>query len=61
MDFITTYVLFLFQLSIKMCDVNNGKVGEQAISLVLPSLLKAGLGSQVQEVREVGYVLNQEW
>lgn len=44
----------LSRLSIKVCDVNNGKVGEKAFSLVLPCLLKHSLQSQVQEVRAIG-------
>ncbi len=43
------------RVSIKMCDINYGKVGEQAISEILPTLLKTGLGSQVEEVRAVRY------
>lgn len=44
----------LSQISVKVCDVNNGKVGEKAFSLVLPCLLKHSLQSQVQEVRTIG-------
>ncbi|XP_064625293.1 proteasome adapter and scaffold protein ECM29-like isoform X2 [Lineus longissimus] len=43
----------LSRVSIKMCDLNYGKVGEEAISMVLPCLLKSGLMSQVKEVRIV--------
>ncbi|XP_023933323.1 proteasome-associated protein ECM29 homolog [Lingula anatina] len=44
----------LSKASIKICDVSQGKIGEKAISLVLPCLLQHGLGSQVQDVRAVG-------
>lgn len=41
------------RVSIKMCDIQYGKVGEEAISAILPTLLKTGLGSQVEEVRAI--------
>lgn len=41
------------RVSIKMCDVQQGRAGEAAISAVLPTLLKTGLGSQVEEVRAI--------
>ncbi|CAI9736898.1 adapter and scaffold ECM29-like [Octopus vulgaris] len=40
--------------SIKNCDLNNSKIGEQAISLVLPCLLKNCLQSRVEEVQTIG-------
>lgn len=46
--------LFLFQASIKICDVNYGKMGEKATSLVLPCLLKVSTHSPVPEVRAIG-------
>ncbi|XP_063962407.1 proteasome adapter and scaffold protein ECM29-like isoform X1 [Lytechinus pictus] len=40
----------LSKVCVKMCDINYGKIGQRAISLVLPCLFK-GLPSRVQEVR----------
>ncbi|XP_077867837.1 proteasome adapter and scaffold protein ECM29-like [Saccoglossus kowalevskii] len=45
----------LSRVSIRLCDINNGKIGEQAIGLVLPILLKE-LTSKVEEVRSIWYV-----
>ncbi|XP_077980977.1 proteasome adapter and scaffold protein ECM29-like [Glandiceps talaboti] len=42
----------LTKASIKLCDVSRGKIGEQAISLVLPVLLH-GLPSKVEEIRAI--------
>ena len=39
-----------------MCDLQYGKVGEQALALVLPCLLEHGLPSRVEEVRNIRYV-----
>ncbi|GFO03251.1 proteasome-associated protein ecm29-like protein [Plakobranchus ocellatus] len=44
----------LSKVSVKICDVTNGKVGEKATSLVLPCLLQCSLNSTVQEVRTIG-------
>lgn len=44
----------LSRASIKICDITYGKVGERAITLVLPCLLKFGLQSPVSEVRAIG-------
>ena len=44
------------RVSIKMCDIQYGKVGEEAISAIIPTLLKTGLGSQVEEVRSIRLV-----
>ena len=41
----------LYQTSIKVCDVSNGKAGERATSLLLPCLINTGLTNQVKEVR----------
>nr|XP_054765332.1 proteasome adapter and scaffold protein ECM29-like [Lytechinus pictus] len=40
----------LSKVCVKMCDINYGKIGQRAISLVLPCLFK-GLPSRVTEVR----------
>ncbi|KAK3091483.1 hypothetical protein FSP39_020174, partial [Pinctada imbricata] len=40
--------------SIKICDINYGKLGEKATSLVLPCLLKCSIESSVPEVRAIG-------
>lgn len=45
-----------FQTSIKLCDASQGSVGAAATSQVLPCLLKAGLGSQLQECRAISSV-----
>ncbi|XP_056020008.1 proteasome adapter and scaffold protein ECM29-like [Ostrea edulis] len=44
----------LSRASIKICDVNYGKMGEKATSLVLPCLLKISTYSPVPEVRAIG-------
>ncbi|XP_060085987.1 proteasome adapter and scaffold protein ECM29-like [Ylistrum balloti] len=44
----------LSRVSIKICDVNYGKVGEQATKAVLPCLLKNSIQSSVSEVRAIG-------
>ena len=41
----------LFQASIKLCNVENGKVGIEATSLILSCLLESGMSSPVPEVR----------
>ncbi|XP_031556184.1 proteasome adapter and scaffold protein ECM29-like [Actinia tenebrosa] len=43
----------LSKVSIQICDVNHGKIGEKAIALVLPTLLDKGLGSSAEEVRAI--------
>jgi len=43
----------LSRASIKLCDVQNGKVGEEATGLILSCLLKSGVTSPVPEVRAV--------
>ncbi|GAB1605474.1 proteasome adapter and scaffold protein ECM29-like [Argonauta hians] len=40
--------------SIKCCDLNNSKIGEKAISLVVPCLLTSCLQSRVEEVQSIG-------
>ncbi|CAG2228106.1 ECM29 [Mytilus edulis] len=40
--------------SIKICDINYGKLGEKATRLVMPCLLKHSLQSSVSEVRAIG-------
>ncbi|XP_038067101.1 proteasome adapter and scaffold protein ECM29-like [Patiria miniata] len=50
----------LSKVSIKMCDLSYGRVGEQALALVLPCLLEHGLPSRVEEVRAISlYTLLQ--
>ncbi|XP_033636669.1 proteasome adapter and scaffold protein ECM29-like [Asterias rubens] len=50
----------LSKVCIKMCDLQYGKVGEQALALVLPCLLEHGLPSRVEEVRNISlYTLVQ--
>ncbi|ESP05333.1 hypothetical protein LOTGIDRAFT_103320 [Lottia gigantea] len=44
----------LSRVSVKICDINNGKVGERAIQSVLPCLLTNTLNSTVKEVRQIG-------
>ncbi|KAI8774268.1 proteasome-associated protein ECM29 [Biomphalaria glabrata] len=44
----------LSKVSIKVCDVTNGKVGEKATKLILPCLLQCSLHSTVSEVRAIG-------
>lgn len=44
----------LSKVSVKICDVTNGKIGEKATSLVLPCLLQCSLNSTVSEVRTIG-------
>ncbi|CAH1774881.1 unnamed protein product [Owenia fusiformis] len=43
----------LSRVSIRLCDVDNGKLGEKAIIAIIPSLLNIGLASQVKEVRNI--------
>lgn len=43
----------LSKVSIRVCDVNQGKSGETAIALVLPTLLHTGVGSRAAEVRAI--------
>lgn len=43
----------LSKVSIRVCDVNQGKLGETAIALVLPTLLNRGVGSPAEEVRSI--------
>ncbi|XP_019632493.1 PREDICTED: proteasome-associated protein ECM29 homolog [Branchiostoma belcheri] len=43
----------LMRTSIKVCDPSAGKLGEKAVELVLPCLMKTGLGSSVKEVRAI--------
>lgn len=45
-----------FQVSVKICDASNGKVGEKATSLVLPCLLNFAVESSVSEVRAIWWV-----
>ncbi|XP_076089191.1 proteasome adapter and scaffold protein ECM29-like isoform X1 [Mytilus galloprovincialis] len=44
----------LSRASIKICDINYGKLGEKATRLVMPCLLKHSLQSSVSEVRAIG-------
>ncbi|KAH9523696.1 hypothetical protein Btru_040672 [Bulinus truncatus] len=44
----------LSKVSIKVCDVTNGKIGEKATKLILPCLLQCSLHSTVSEVRTIG-------
>ena len=37
--------------------MNQGKLGEKAIALVLPTLLHKGVGSKAEEVRAIRYEL----
>lgn len=43
----------LSRLSIRLCDVNQSKLGQQAVQEVLPVLLETGLSSRVAEVKEL--------
>ena len=43
------------QVSIRVCDVNQGKMGEAAIALVLPTLLHKGVANSAEEVRAIRY------
>ncbi|XP_068677297.1 proteasome adapter and scaffold protein ECM29-like isoform X3 [Montipora foliosa] len=43
----------LSKVSIRVCDVNQGKLGETAIALILPTLLQKGLSSRAEEVRQI--------
>lgn len=45
------------QVSIRICDPENGQAGERATSAVLPCLLNITLQSAVKEVRAIGSVL----
>ncbi|XP_033738890.1 proteasome adapter and scaffold protein ECM29-like [Pecten maximus] len=44
----------LSRASIKICDVNYGKIGEEATKAVLPCLLKNSIQSSVSDVRTIG-------
>lgn len=44
----------LSRASIKICDINYGKIGEKATKAVLPCLLKNSIQSPVSEVRAIG-------
>ncbi|CAL1546641.1 unnamed protein product [Lymnaea stagnalis] len=44
----------LSKVSVKICDVSNGKMGEKATKLILPCLLQCSLNSTVTEVRKIG-------
>ena len=43
----------LQSVSIRACDVNQGKVGQEAIRVLLPVLLEKGLASRVDDVRKL--------
>ncbi|EDO28456.1 predicted protein, partial [Nematostella vectensis] len=43
----------LSKITIQICDVNRGKLGEKGISTVLPTLLHTGLTSGAEEVRSI--------
>ncbi|XP_078353041.1 LOW QUALITY PROTEIN: proteasome adapter and scaffold protein ECM29-like [Oculina patagonica] len=43
----------LSKVSIRVCDVNQGKIGETAIALVLPTLLHKGVPNRAEEVRAI--------
>ncbi|XP_020604939.1 proteasome-associated protein ECM29 homolog [Orbicella faveolata] len=43
----------LSKVSIRVCDVNQGKLGETAIALVLPTLLHKGVANSAEEVRSI--------
>ena len=43
----------ILQVSIRVCDVNQGKLGETAIALVLPTLLHKGVANSAEEVRSI--------
>ncbi|EDO42544.1 predicted protein, partial [Nematostella vectensis] len=43
----------LSKITIQICDVNQGKLGEKGISTVLPTLLHTGLTSGAEEVRSI--------
>ena len=45
------------QVSIRICDPENGQAGERATSAVLPCLLNITLQSAVKEVRAIGSVM----
>lgn len=44
----------LSRASVKICDVNYGKIGEEATKAVLPCLLKNSIQSSVSAVRAIG-------
>lgn len=44
----------LSKVSVKICDVSNGKMGEKATKLILPCVLQCSLNSTVSEVRKIG-------
>ena len=54
---VLNHVILSAQVSIRVCDVNQGKLGEKAIALVLPTLLHKGVGSKAEEVRAIRYEL----
>lgn len=42
------------QVSIRICDVNQGKLGETAIALILPTLVHKGMtDNSAEEVRKI--------
>lgn len=43
----------LQSVSIRVCDTNQGKVGQEAVRLLLPVLLEQGLVSQVEDIRKL--------
>ena len=43
----------ILQVSIRVCDVNQGKLGQTAIALVLPTLLHKGVANSAEEVRSI--------
>ena len=43
----------LQSVSIRMCDVNQGKLGQEAVRVLLPVMLEQGLASRVDEVRKL--------
>jgi len=49
----TTLVQTLSRISIRLCDINESKLGERAIQEILPVLLDDGLSSQVAEVKAI--------
>ena len=55
-----TYTCFSFipiQVSIRICDINQSKLGEKAVALVLPVLLENGINSRVGDVRAIRYLI----
>ena len=43
----------LQSVSIRVCDANQGKVGQEAVRVLLPVLLEQGLASRVDDVRKL--------